>query len=62
MLAASSPVCKAHSLLVLFRQGLSNMSLGEFDAEKKFWATPELVEKLLPLLDLASTKELAKAH
>ena len=38
------------------------MSLGEFDAEKKFWATPELVEKLHPLLDLASTKELAEAH
>ena len=42
------------------------MSLGdglaEFDAEKKFWATPELVEKLLPFLDLASTKELAEAH
>ena len=31
-------------------------------AEKKFWATPELVEKLLPLLDLPSVNELAQAN
>ena len=42
------------------------MSLGEglakSNAEKKFWETPELVEKLLHFLDLASTKELAESH
>ena len=42
------------------------MSLGqdaaEFGAERKFWATSELVEKLLRHLDLASTKELAASH
>ena len=27
-----------------------------------FWATPELVEKILPYLDLASTLSLVKAH
>ena len=36
--------------------------LVEFDAEKKFWERPELVENLLLFLDLASTKELAKSH
>ena len=34
----------------------------EFAAEKRFWATPELVENLLPFLDLASVKELAEAN
>ena len=29
---------------------------------KFFWRTPELVEKLLPFLDLETTKQLAKAH
>jgi len=42
------------------------MSLGqdavEFGAEKKFWATPELVDKLLRRLDLDSTKKLAESH
>ena len=33
-----------------------------FPAEKKFWGSPELVEKVLLLLDLASIKELAEAH
>ena len=31
-------------------------------AERKFWGLPEMVEKLLPFLDPASTKELAEAH
>ena len=42
------------------------MSLGqdavEFGAEKKFWASPELVDKLLRRLDLDSTKKLAESH
>ena len=33
-----------------------------FHAERKFWSTPELVEKLLFHLPLASTKELARCH
>ena len=33
-----------------------------FPAEKKFWGSPELVEKVLLLLDLASIKEMAEAH
>ena len=33
-----------------------------FDAEKKFWSTPELAEKLLAHLDLASIKALARCH
>ena len=38
-------------------------SLGEDEtALRKFWATPELVEKLLPYLDLNSTKHLAESH
>ena len=40
----------------------SGQSLTEFAAEKKFWATPELVEKLLPFLGLPSLKELAQAN
>ena len=36
--------------------------VGRVDAEKKFWATPELVEKLILLLDLESVKQLAKSH
>ena len=28
----------------------------------KFWETPELVEKLLPYLDLSTTKLLAESH
>ena len=31
-------------------------------AERKFWGLPEMVEKLLPFLDPASTKELARTH
>ena len=33
-----------------------------FHAERKFWSTPELVEKLLSHLPLASSKELARCH
>ena len=33
-----------------------------FNASKKFWETPELVEKLLPFLDHKSTYILAQAH
>ena len=36
--------------------------ISECEAERKVWRSPELVEHLLPFLDLASTKELAKAH
>ena len=32
------------------------------NAERKFWGTPELVENLLPYLDLESIKQLAKCH
>ena len=35
---------------------------GEFNAERKFWGTPELVEKLVSFLDLASIKQLAEFH
>ena len=39
------------------------MSSSKDDAVQKFWATPELVEKLLlPFLDTGSTKHLAEAH
>ena len=37
------------------------MSL-EDDAEEKFWKTPELLETLLPFLDVASTLRLAESH
>ena len=40
----------------------SDEGIGAVDAERKFWATPELVEKLLPFLDLESIKQLAKSH
>ena len=33
-----------------------------FNAGRKFWATPELVEKLVSYLDLASIKQLAESH
>ena len=33
-----------------------------FEAAKKFWGTPELVDKLLPFLDLESTLHLAQVH
>ena len=35
---------------------------GDDIAEKKFWGTPELVEKLTTYLDLASIKQLAESH
>ena len=35
---------------------------GKRGAERKFWRTPELVEKLLPLLDARSTSRLAHVH
>ena len=38
------------------------MSHETMSAERKFWRLPEMVEKLLPFLDPASTKELAEAH
>ena len=38
------------------------MSLGQGLAERKVWATPELVANLLPFLDLASIKKLAESH
>ena len=38
------------------------MSCGKFEATRKFWEIPELVEKLLPFLDLESTFHLAQTH
>ena len=38
------------------------MSSVHSEAEKKFWATPELVQQFLPYLDLNSTRVLAKIH
>ena len=38
------------------------MPLGQCEAAKIFWRTPELVEKLLPFLDLDSTLHLAQTH
>ena len=38
------------------------MAFGEDSAERKFWRTPELVEKLLTFLDPGSTKLLAESH
>ena len=38
------------------------MSHGNFDSARKFWKMPELVEKLLPFLDLESTLHLAQTH
>ena len=35
---------------------------GKFEAEQKFWQTPELVQGLLPYLDLESTLRLAQTH
>ena len=36
--------------------------IGGVDAVRKFWGTPELVEKLVFFLDLESIKQLAKSH
>ena len=39
------------------------MYCGKSEAAKKFWETPELVDKfLLPFLDLESTLHLAQVH
>ena len=38
------------------------MPLGQCEAAKKFWETPELVEKLLPFLDLGAILHLAKTN
>ena len=38
------------------------MSRDKSEAERKFWATPELVDTLLPFLDVKSTLCLAKCH
>ena len=38
------------------------MPLGQSEASKKFWRSPELVEKLLPFLDLETTLNLARTH
>ena len=34
------------------------MPLGKSEASKKFWRSPQLVEKLLPFLDLETTLNL----
>ena len=36
--------------------------IGGVDEVRKFWGTPELVEKLITFLDLESIKQLAKSH
>ena len=36
--------------------------IGGVDAKGKFWEMPELVEKLLPFLDLESINQMAKSH
>ena len=41
------------------KKDIGDMSASE--AEKMFWRTPELVDRLLPLLDPASTLALAQA-
>ena len=38
------------------------MATGKNSAERKFWRTPELVDKLLTFLDAGSTKLLAESH
>ena len=38
------------------------MSCRGEEAERKFWRTPELVEKLFPLLDASSLSKLAQVH
>ena len=38
------------------------MSCENSGAEKKFWRMPEMVEMLLPFLDLESTSILAQCH
>ena len=46
----------------VFRESCTNMSSKRFEAEKKFWGSPELIATLLPFLDLDSTHQLAQAH
>ena len=48
----------------VFSKSLSKTSWQKMpsEAEMKFWRTPELVEKLLPFLNLESTLILAKTH
>ena len=36
--------------------------MGQCEASKKFWESPELLEKLLPFLDPETTLHLAKTH
>ena len=38
------------------------MSSGKTEAERKFWRIPELVETLLPFLDVKSILSLAQCH
>ena len=38
------------------------MSHTQSDAERKFWRSPELLERLIPLLDASSASNLAEAH
>ena len=40
----------------------SSGRMTSFDAEVKFWSTPELVASLFPFLDVASLAKLAQAH
>ena len=40
----------------------NKMLCGMFEAEKQVWRTPELVDNLLPFLDLQSTLHLAQNH
>ena len=54
----SAPQCS----LKFGKETAFNMALKLSDVEKKFWETPELVEKLLPFLDPESTLALAQCH
>ena len=41
---------------------VNKMFCGKFEAARTSWETPELVEKLLPFLDLEFTLHLAQTH
>ena len=43
-------------------QVFDKMSFGQSVAEKKFWEMPELVDRLLPFLDVESTLRHVKVH
>ena len=52
----------SHSPVLSNCDCVKKMSRRMSEAAKKFWGMPELVNKLLPFLDLESTLNLAKVH